>query len=115
MAIRHRKASPFYKTMNGAAVGDTFMSLIHTAQLNHVPAFGYLVALLKHHRLAAVNPSAWMRWNYKEVVATLTATTTRWSPRRTKTTTERIIRAATAAAGRSVPPSEDISGPTTSA
>jgi len=33
-AILHRKNSYFYKTENGARVGDTFMSLIHTAELN---------------------------------------------------------------------------------
>ncbi len=29
-AILHRKNSLFYKTLNGARVGDLFMSLIHT-------------------------------------------------------------------------------------
>lgn len=33
-AILHRKNSLFFKTMNGAPVGDTFMSLIHTCELN---------------------------------------------------------------------------------
>jgi transposase len=33
-AILHRKNSLFYKTMNGAEVGDLFMSLIHTCELN---------------------------------------------------------------------------------
>ena len=32
-AILHRKNSLFYKTENGARVGDLFMSLIHTAEL----------------------------------------------------------------------------------
>ncbi|MFC1707896.1 IS66 family transposase, partial [Planctomycetota bacterium] len=32
-AILHRKAALFYKTENGARVGDIFMSLIHTAEL----------------------------------------------------------------------------------
>jgi transposase len=33
-AILHRKNALFYKTMNGARVGDLFMSLIHTCELN---------------------------------------------------------------------------------
>ena len=32
MAILHRKNSLFYKTLNGAQVGDLFMSLIHTCR-----------------------------------------------------------------------------------
>ncbi|MFO8002854.1 transposase, partial [Thioalkalivibrio sp.] len=32
-AILHRKNALFYKTQNGAKVGDLFMSLIHTCQL----------------------------------------------------------------------------------
>jgi len=33
-AILHRKNAYFYKTRNGARVGDLFMSLIHTCELN---------------------------------------------------------------------------------
>ena len=42
-AILHRKNSLFYKTENGARVGDTFMSLIQTAELSRVDPFDYLV------------------------------------------------------------------------
>ena len=35
-AILHRKNAYFYKTQNGARVGDLFMSLIHTCELNKV-------------------------------------------------------------------------------
>jgi hypothetical protein len=41
-AILHRKNALFYKTMNGARVGDLFMSLIHTCELNKVNPFDYL-------------------------------------------------------------------------
>jgi hypothetical protein len=70
-AILHRKNSYFYKTKNGARVGDTFMALIHTAEINEVDPFPYLVALLRHHKGAAENPSQWMPWNYKETMARL--------------------------------------------
>jgi transposase len=32
-AVLHRKNALFYRTLNGAEVGDQFMSLIHTCQL----------------------------------------------------------------------------------
>jgi transposase len=64
-AIKHRKNSLFYKTLNGARVGDTFMSLIHTAELNGVDAFEYLVALLRHPVQIAANPGEWMPWNFR--------------------------------------------------
>jgi transposase len=70
-AICHRKNSLFYKTLNGAHVGDAFMSLIHTAELNDVEPFDYLVALQRHHEEVAENPSEWMPWNYKETLARL--------------------------------------------
>jgi transposase len=38
-AILHRKNSLFYKTQNGAKVGDLFMSLIHTCRLHGVNPF----------------------------------------------------------------------------
>ncbi len=47
-AILHRKNSLFYKTENGAEVGDLFMSLIHTCELNGVNSFDYLTELLQH-------------------------------------------------------------------
>jgi transposase len=41
-SILHRKNSLFYKTRNGAQMGDLFMSLIHTCELNAVNPFDYL-------------------------------------------------------------------------
>ena len=35
----------FYRTLNGAQVGDLFMSLIHTCQLCGVNSFDYLTEL----------------------------------------------------------------------
>ena len=46
--ILHRKNALFYKTLNGARVGDLFMSLIHTCQLNDVNPFDYLTELQRH-------------------------------------------------------------------
>jgi len=43
--ILNRKNALFYKTENGAKVGDIFMSLIHTAEL------------------AGGDPAQWLPWN----------------------------------------------------
>jgi hypothetical protein len=63
-AILHRKNALFYKTLNGAHVGDVFMSLIHSAELNGARPFDYLVALLRHHEQVEEVPADWMPWNY---------------------------------------------------
>ena len=70
-AILHRKNSLFYKTINGARVGDTFMSLIHTAELNDANPFDYLVELQQNHALVEENPEEWMPWNYLQTLAEL--------------------------------------------
>ena len=70
-AILHRKNSLFYKTMAGARVGDVFMSLIHSAELNKANPFEYLVALQRYHVLVEENPEDWMPWNYTGTLAEL--------------------------------------------
>jgi hypothetical protein len=70
-AILHRKNALFYRTRNGAQVGDLFMSLIHTAELHQVEPFDYLVALLRHAGAVALDPAAWMPWNYTAALAHL--------------------------------------------
>lgn len=70
-AILHRNNALFYKTQNGADVGDIFMSLIYTAELNAESPFDYLVALQRHHEAVATAPADWMPWSYREAVARL--------------------------------------------
>lgn len=67
-AILHRKNSLFYKTQNGAGVGDLFMSLIATARLAKANPFDYLTELQRHADEVAKSPSAWMPWNYRETL-----------------------------------------------
>ena len=38
----------FNRTLNGAEVGDLFMSLIHTCELNGANSFHYLTELQRH-------------------------------------------------------------------
>jgi transposase len=67
-AILHRKNALFYKTPNGARVGDLFMSLIYTCQLNQANPFDYLTQLQQHTEQLAVGPERWMPWNYREAL-----------------------------------------------
>ena len=67
-AILHRKNALFYRTQNGAHVGDVFMSLVHTAELNGHNPFDYLVALQRHHQEVAARPDEWMPWTYRETL-----------------------------------------------
>ena len=65
-AIIHRKNSMFYKTQNGARVGDMYMSLIYSCELNGATAFDYLNELQLNAEQVAADPARWMPWNYCE-------------------------------------------------
>ena len=71
--VLHRKNALFFKTLNGARVGDLYMSLIHTAELNGEKPWEYLVALLRHAEKIAEAPGEWMPWNYRETLTRLLA------------------------------------------
>lgn len=73
-AILHRKNALFYKTENGARVGDLFMSMIHTAELVGANPLEYLTALLQHPDAAGRDPGRWMPWNYATALADRPAT-----------------------------------------
>ena len=68
-AIIHRNNSLFFKTQNGAHVGDVYMSLIYTCQLQGVDPFDYLTELQRHSEEVEANPQEWMPWNYRETLA----------------------------------------------
>jgi hypothetical protein len=68
-AILHRKNSMFYKTRNGARVGDIYMSLIYTCELNGVNAFDYLNQLQLNASDVAEHPDRWVPWNYRDNAA----------------------------------------------
>ena len=72
-AILHRKNAYFYKTEHGAHVGDLFMSLIHTCELNGVNPFDYLTELNKHADELASHPADWMPWTYQDALASQAA------------------------------------------
>src|SRR5688500_8717594 len=58
--VLHRKNALFYRTLNGAQVGDLYMTLIHTCQLCSVNSFDYLIELQRHASELAAKPEAWM-------------------------------------------------------
>jgi len=68
-AILHRKNALFYKSENGARVGDLFMSLIYTCELCGANPFDYLTELERHADKLARNPQHWMPWNYRQTLA----------------------------------------------
>jgi transposase len=67
-AVLHRKNALFYRTLNGAQVGDLFMSLIHTCQLCGANSFDYLTELQRHAQELAASPAEWMPWNYRQAL-----------------------------------------------
>ena len=75
LAILHRKNSLFFKTENGARVGDLYLSLIHTAELNDANPFEYLVALQRHAEAVKATPGEWLPWNFSETLARIAEST----------------------------------------
>ena len=50
-------------------MGDLYMSLIYTCELNGANPFDYLTELERHADELAANPSDWMPWNYRATLA----------------------------------------------
>ena len=71
MAIKRRNGSLFYKTLRGADVGDVYMTLIHTAELQGENPVHYLTALQRNCNAVAEKPGEWLPWNYKNTLARL--------------------------------------------
>ena len=52
-------------------MGDLFMSLIHTCELNGVNPFDYLIELQRHAGELKQAPAEWMPWSYCDTLARL--------------------------------------------
>jgi hypothetical protein len=74
IAIRHRRNSLFYKTENGAMVGDCLMGLIYTASQNGINPFDYLNTLQRYSEEVKVRPELWLPWNYSQTLLALCQT-----------------------------------------
>jgi hypothetical protein len=70
MAIRQRKNSLFYPTLPGVAVGDLYMSLIHTCYFSGVSPVDDLTELQRNHHQVRDGPADWMPWNYRRQLGT---------------------------------------------
>ena len=70
-AIRQRRVSLFYRTMNGARVGDIYTALIVTTELHGGDPFRYLTALFTNYKAVAAAPADWLPWNYQAALARL--------------------------------------------
>jgi transposase len=68
-AILHRKNSLFYKTVNGAEVGDIYMSVISTCVACGANALEYLQALQLNAQCVQACVAQWLPWNYREQLA----------------------------------------------
>ncbi len=64
--VRYLAASFNYKTINGAEVGDRFMSLIVTALKNDVEPVEFLTHCLEHHEELKTNPEKYLPWVYRD-------------------------------------------------
>lgn len=64
-----RKNSMFFKTENGARIGDIFMSIIHTCVEPGENPFDYMNQLQIHSAEVIKNPGQWLPWNYKGTLA----------------------------------------------
>jgi len=72
-AILHRKNALFYKTSNGALVGDLCMSVVHTCELNGADPFHYFTALQRHADAVASRAASWLPWNYRDTLEEIDA------------------------------------------
>lgn len=67
-AVLHRKNSLFYRSKRGAEIGDIYMSLIYTCELNGANAYDYLTELQRHAKEVAASPAEWMPWSYRDTL-----------------------------------------------
>jgi hypothetical protein len=72
-AILHRKNSLFFKTQNGARIGDLYLSVIHTCELNQANPFDYLTELFRRPEEVTAHPARFLPWNYRQTLAQLPA------------------------------------------
>lgn len=69
--VLHRKNSLFYRTVKGALVGDIYISLIVTCQLNKVDPFDYLTKVQLNAAAAKASPAGWLPWTYKATLESM--------------------------------------------
>lgn len=61
-AVKNRKNSYFFKTTEGAYLGDVLLSVIETCSANGVNPYTYFVAIQRYSEKVSLNPSSWLPW-----------------------------------------------------
>jgi transposase len=72
IVIRHRKNSLFYKSRQGAQLGDAMMSVIHTAARGGANVFDYLNTLQRYAADVITSPEEWLPWTYQHTLKSRT-------------------------------------------
>jgi hypothetical protein len=62
--VLHRKNALFFRTEQGAAVGDLLRSVIETCRAHGVRAAEYVVQVRNNARAVRDNPAQWLPWTY---------------------------------------------------
>jgi transposase len=60
--VLHRKNALFFRTEQGAVVGDLLMSVIETCRANGIRAAEYLVTVMKNACAVREDPAQWLPW-----------------------------------------------------
>jgi transposase len=64
-AVLNRKNGYFFKTLEGARIGDIILSVVETCGLNGVNPLDYMVAVQSHEQDVRDKPHSWLPWNYQ--------------------------------------------------
>lgn len=67
--IRGRKTAHFFKTPNGAGIANVLISLFATTAQAKENVYEYFLALQKNRDKVKANPSAWLPWNFREMLS----------------------------------------------
>ena len=62
--FHNRKNALFFRTEQGAAVGDILMSVIETRRANGIRAWDYFVQVTRNAAAVRQNPAGWLPWTY---------------------------------------------------
>jgi transposase len=62
--VLRRNNTLFFRTEQGAAVGDLLMSVIETCRANNIGTAEYLLTAMRNARAVRDNPVEWLPWTY---------------------------------------------------
>ena len=65
-SVLNRKNAYFYRTEEGARIGDILMSTIETCVMNEINPWKYLLAIQEHQEKVKKHPALWVPWAYEK-------------------------------------------------